>query len=301
MRTLRFWIRQTFGFRQGEVNGFLILCILIILLLLAPLFYPLFFPPVSFDHSADQIALDSLAALLEKKDSVKDSHHGPAAESAPKASVLFDFDPNQISTEQWQTLGLPKYLAERILKYRSKGGKFRIKGDLKKIYGFPEPLYQQLHGYILLPDSLTFTAYKNNRKHFEEKPKLTGFPEKKTLVLARFDINAADTVQLASVRGIGPALSRRIIKYRDLLGGFAGNHQLYEVYGLDSTVVEELLKRGYLTPGNGFQKLRINTATEKELDAHPYISPRLAKVIVAYRAARQFYLRGFTGRYQGSR
>lgn len=288
MKRLRYWLRSLFGYSHTETNGFLVLCLLIGLLLLVPAFYPVLFPPRTFDHTADHRQLDSLVAELEKRQ----PERKPAYRSEPaphREVVLFDFDPNAIDASTWQSLGLPKYLAERIIKYRGKGGKFRVKGDVKKIYGFPEELYARLHGHILLPDSLqrhgpdrsypkkefAFSRYDKpgDRKPFEKKP---FNPEP-------FDINRADTLQLASVRGIGPSLSRRIAKYRDLLGGFSGKHQLYEVYGLDSTVVEELLRKGFLGEATGIRRLRINQATEPELDAHPYISPRLAKVIVAYR------------------
>ncbi|MEM9858315.1 MAG: helix-hairpin-helix domain-containing protein, partial [Bacteroidota bacterium] len=50
-------------------------------------------------------------------------------------------------------------------------------------------------------------------------------------VIARFDINEADTTQLKQLKGIGSVFSRRILKYRKLLGGFVTSDQLSEVYG----------------------------------------------------------------------
>ncbi len=47
------------------------------------------------------------------------------------------------------------------------------------------------------------------------------------------DINTADTNQLMMIRGIGPVLSRRILRYRDILGGYHDALQLLEVYGID--------------------------------------------------------------------
>jgi DNA uptake protein ComE-like DNA-binding protein len=290
MKRLRYWLRSLFGYSHTETNGFLVLCLLIVWLLLVPAFYPLLFPPRPFDHSADHRQLDSLVAELEQRQPEQKPAYRSEPAAGPRREIaLFDFDPNAISAETWQSLGLPKYLAERIIKYRGKGGKFRTKGDVKKIYGFPEELYARLHKHILLPDSLQRhaphrpyprkgLAFAQYDKSAEKKPF-----DKQPFHVEPFDINRADTVQLASVRGIGPSLSRRIARYRDLLGGFSGKHQLYEVYGLDSTVVEELLRKGFLGEAAGIRKLRINQATEQELDAHPYISPRLARIIVAYR------------------
>jgi DNA uptake protein ComE-like DNA-binding protein len=75
---------------------------------------------------------------------------------------LSAFDPNLLNTEQWQALGLQKSLAQRIVNYCQKGGKFRTKKDLLKIYGFPAEEYARLSSYILLPDTLT---YAEREKH----------------------------------------------------------------------------------------------------------------------------------------
>ena len=49
----------------------------------------------------------------------------------------------------------------------------------------------------------------------------------------RIDINSADTTQLMRIRGIGPVFSRRIVRYREILGGYHSVAQLLEVYGID--------------------------------------------------------------------
>src|SRR5690606_31569388 len=56
------------------------------------------------------------------------------------------------------------------------------------------------------------------------------------------DLNKATADELQQVKGIGPAYSERIVKYRDLLGGFIDQDQLNEVYGLKEETIEELNK-----------------------------------------------------------
>src|SRR5690606_33714388 len=46
------------------------------------------------------------------------------------------------------------------------------------------------------------------------------------------DLNTATAEELKSVNGIGDKLSARIVKFRDRLGGFLVDSQLYDVYGL---------------------------------------------------------------------
>ncbi len=49
----------------------------------------------------------------------------------------------------------------------------------------------------------------------------------------RIEINSADTAMLMRIRGIGPVFSRRIVRYREILGGYHNVAQLREVYGMD--------------------------------------------------------------------
>ena len=51
------------------------------------------------------------------------------------------------------------------------------------------------------------------------------------------DLNTASAEDLQRVRGIGPTLSERIVKFRTRLGGFSENDQLKEVYGLTEEIV----------------------------------------------------------------
>ena len=98
-----------------------------------------------------------------------------------------------------------------------------------------------------------------------------------------FDLNEADTGVLRLVRGIGPVLSNRIVKYRDLLGGYYSLEQLHEVYGLSDSVILALDTLSIIRPSFEPLKLLINTSGENELKKHPYLTYNEAKAIVAYR------------------
>ncbi|MCU0355204.1 MAG: helix-hairpin-helix domain-containing protein [Cytophagales bacterium] len=303
MRKLYQRLQNVLGFSRRETNGFLLMALLMLLAIAALFWVPALLPETPYDPTADRRQLDSLVAQLDTSTArpvfVSDKKSG--FKFKPRTDIrLFPFNPNEINSEQWQQLGLPRFLAERIMRYRGKGGSFKTKSDLRRIYDFPEPLYQQLHPYIQLPETIernssVLSKIENpasggnaqNARSFENPP----FRPRETKIV-RFDLNTADTNQLMAVRGIGPALSRRIVKYRNALGGFGRADQVREVYGLDSLVVDELLKYAYVnetSSANNIKKLRINTATVEELDAHPYISPRLAKVLVAYRKQHGSY------------
>ena len=55
------------------------------------------------------------------------------------------------------------------------------------------------------------------------------------------EINNADTTELKKLRGIGSVLSKRIVKYRKMLGGFKDVEQLKKVYGLSEETYQEIL------------------------------------------------------------
>lgn len=95
------------------------------------------------------------------------------------------------------------------------------------------------------------------------------------------DINQATPEDLQLIKGIGPVYSLRIVKYRDLLGGFSQTNQLSEVYGLNDTTIHEILQHfGIQSPP---KKIPINSDSVKILANHPYISYDLAWIIINYR------------------
>lgn len=131
---------------------------------------------------------------------------------------------------------------------------------------------------------------KENRKTYrsgfpdKKKKQTTSYPKLRSRKqLPRFDLNLADTTQLKTVYGIGPAFARRIVTYRENLGGFISFNQLYEVWGLDSAVVSRLTEKSVIAPGFMPAKLAINRCSEHELGRHPYLRTKLARAIVNYR------------------
>ena len=66
---------------------------------------------------------------------------------------------------------------------------------------------------------------------------------KKSKTIEVKDLNTSTAADLTQVRGIGAVFSQRIVKYRKRLQGFDELDQLYEVYGLDSLVVEKVKRQ----------------------------------------------------------
>ncbi len=84
------------------------------------------------------------------------------------------------------------------------------------------------------------------------------------------DLNRSDSVDLLPLPGIGPVFAGRIVKYRNLLGGFAEVDQLAEVYGLPQETIDGVRDRLFIDT-SAIRKIRLDSATFGELLRHPYL------------------------------
>jgi competence protein ComEA len=262
MSGIKRWVTKYFGFSRAETNGFLILLPLMTVVIFSEPVYHWWLD--SLYRPADNTKrLDSLVALWNTP---------RPADSAEVSHRDFPFDPNTASAGDFVSLGLPKKMAQRIIAYRAKGGRFRIKSDLKKIYGI-DSIWLALHyPFVTLPEK----TERPERKPADRSRKLP-------VAAIRFDLNNADTSQLIGVYGIGSRLARRITAYRSRLGGFISLDQLTEIYGLDSAVIIELKKKAFIAVDFSPRQININRAGKKELSRLPYISFSLANSIASYR------------------
>ncbi len=98
----------------------------------------------------------------------------------------------------------------------------------------------------------------------------------------RLEINSSDSAALVRLPGIGPVLSIRIIKYRNLIGGFVSVDQLKEVYGLKEETFDMISSRVY-ADSLLIRKIKINKAEYRELIRHPYFKREEVSGILKYR------------------
>ena len=194
----------------------------------------------------------------------------------------FSFDPNELTIEEARRLGLSDYQTRMIHNYVAKGGRFYTKDDFAKIYAINEQDFKRLLPYIDLQRNAgqKENAFEVTREsHFIR-------PDSQLLI----ELNETDSIELQELRGIGPVFASRIIRFRDLIGGFYANSQLLEVYGMDDERYGNLLANIYTDPTK-VKKININTVSYQELSRHPYISPKYANAIVQYRNQHGNYLR----------
>lgn len=172
------------------------------------------------------------------------------------------FDPNQADVNKLYKFGFTRFQAENVIKYRKHGGIFRKPSDLLRIYGMDSLFYLSVERHIRI-DSL----FANS---FNKKPKKI------------IELNSADSITLLQLYGIGPVYASRIIKYRDLLGGYYSKRQLLEVYNLPKETYQEI-KSDLVVDTTLLKPIRLNFATFSELLRHPYVDIKQVEAIMEYR------------------
>lgn len=147
--------------------------------------------------------------------------------------------------------------------------------------------------YFMANRAVVQTPHKNRvqteakdssyKKYAEKRKKINDKGDKLPNTLRTVSINSCDTATLETLPGIGPVLSRRIIKYRELLGGYYAKDQMLEVFGMTDENYNRFVR--YITIDTlKIRKLNLNTATFKEINAHPYISYEQTKAIFKLRS-----------------
>jgi competence protein ComEA len=259
---------------KSERNGALLLLLIIGLLLLIRLLLPVILASdkskkYEFSYLINQIeeAEDTLLqqpVIGKETKSIMPRSDNNVYKHEDRVKIhhaLFKFDPNQMSYEELLKLGFSKASARNLINYRSKGGVFRTREDVKKIYGVDSSFYASIASFILLSK--------------EEREDL------------KIEINEADSSTFTKLKGIGPVFASRICKYRNQLGGFISIAQLKEVYQFPIETFNKIIC--YLTiDSTKVKKINVNFAGIDEMKKHPYCKYENARKIIDYRSTNGF-------------
>lgn len=192
---------------------------------------------------------------------------------------LFPFDPNTADSTQLLNLGLNKWQVRNIYRYRAAGGIYRKPSDFARLYGLTKKQYEQLLPYIHIADD-----YRPASDFVEKEPAFARDTMRNPVKLKpnqHVALNAADTLSLKKVPGIGSYYARQILNYRNRLGGFYAVSQLNEIEGFPAEALS------YFTLGEEkIKKINLNRATLNQLRRHPYINFYQARAIVDIRRLR---------------
>ena len=279
MRNIKSFLFNFFHFNKQERNGVFVLCIIIVILFGLRLFMPLL---VGDTNNVQLITISATAGNTANTVSTKPYFKEEKSNELEEQNLVYSnerfvFNPNTVTEEDAQKLGLSKKLSTTLSNFRNKGGKFFKPEDLKKLYGLSPKLYNELEPYILIPNT------KKEYKRDSVFPQTSHAYEKKTYPKVVLEINSADSLSIVYLKGIGPGFTKRIIKYRTMLGGFHSINQLKEVYGMTDSLFLILSSQIQLNE-NGITKIPINVIDFNSLRKHPYFNFQSAQAIINFRS-----------------
>jgi competence protein ComEA len=236
---------------RTEWKGLIVMVILMIVAMAAPRMYVYFHPPQPIDPTA----LNTAIAQLKRAGYTGDTARQASAKVPDK---LFAFDPNNLSVTKWKQLGLTERQIRGIKNYEAAGGQFFSKADVKKMYTLTADDYRRLEPYISIGSRFATSTH--------------------TVV----EINTADSAALTHLKGIGPGFARRIIQYRERLGGFHSKEQLKEIYGMDAMHYRDVQSQ-FRVNTRKVKKIDVNTVELSDIKDFPYLSYKQANALIQYR------------------
>jgi len=276
-----------FDFNSSERRGLLVLAILIVFGIGFKYTLPYLIPKTKTDFSKFKKEISELEfakeqELKEKEEKLNKYKQYTSYKKYDKKKYYtkkkkikyFKLNPNTATISDWQKFGFSQKQAKVIFNYIKKAGGISKKEQLKKIFVIDDKKYKEISPYIVI-----------SKKDTEKQDNNTYNNKYSTNQI--IELNSANKTKLTSIKGIGDTYAERIIKYRDLLGGFYSKEQLKEVYGIKPEVFEKI--KDYVNiDKSSIKKLNVNFSDVKSLSAHPYISYKDAKAIVNYRTKTGF-------------
>lgn len=267
-------LKTFLSLNKSEQRGIIVLVIIILVIAVAYLLMPYFVSSKStLDPNKYKAEIETF--LAEQKlhdDSVNTIMLQNLGKldlaSATKKINPFLFDPNNLPVESWKKMGFTDNQIKTIKNYEAKGGTFKDKEDLKKIYSISDVEYEIIEPYISIA-----SGTKSQPKRVDDKK-----ANRSEVIYKSVEINSADSSKLIESLRLSPWLAKRIILYRNILGGYIDKKQLNEVYGLTGNIYN--LIEGYIDVDTSLvTRIDINNVEFKKLLNHPYFDYSVTKSI----------------------
>jgi DNA uptake protein ComE-like DNA-binding protein len=258
-------IKKYFNFSREQRTGILFLFGIIIVLQLIYFF-------VDFSSlSKTSPEKEQWLSLQSQIDSMKKEKR----DYVPK---IYPFNPNFITDYKGYKLGMSVAEIDRLLAYRKENKYVNSPKEFQSITKVSDSLLNVISPYFKFPD------WVNNKKQFAAYKKYpnSAFAKKEKIVV--IDINQATQDDLIKIYGIGEAISIRILKFKESLGGFVSMEQMNDVWGLSPEVIENLNTHFKILATPTVKKIDINNASIKELSLFPYFKYPISKNIVTFRS-----------------
>ncbi|NGZ88711.1 ComEA family DNA-binding protein [Psychroflexus maritimus] len=257
-RAPKYWL----DLNKSQQKGILVL----LFLMIAAISYYAFVQLNPESKSYNQVKVDAKLNALQKK---IDSLHQIKEEEANKPKI-YPFNPNFLTDFRGYQLGMTTEEIDRLIDYRATNQWVNSAKEFQQVTKVSDSLLKKIEIYFKFPD---FVKRKNTQQN----------TKKSSATFVKKDINKATIDELTAVKGIGDVLGKRIIYQRNQLGEFIDLIQLKDVWGLKYEVRQELEKRYFANPPEGFKKLELNKVSVIELSELPYFNYELAREVINFR------------------
>ncbi len=266
-------LKEFFYFNRSD-RGVILLFLLVAVVATALIFYVGGGEENTTMPVADSLGAKNAEALA------RDEHPAePYFQGESRKAERFAFDPNTADSTQLLRLGLQPWQVRNIYRYRAAGGVYRRAADFARLYGLTQKQFRELQPYICISQDYAPAAALYTPEEHAPRDTVRRFPTK-LRPTERIDLNTADTSALQRVPGIGSYYARRIVAYRERLGGYYSAAQLREIEDFPEGAIS------FFVLSNNIHKINVNQLKLSELKRHPYFNYYMAKSLTDYRRLR---------------
>ncbi|MFP9099661.1 helix-hairpin-helix domain-containing protein [Flavobacterium sp. RHBU_24] len=273
---------QPIRLTSGQRKGLLALCGLIVLVQAAWFF-------ISRTSTEKKITSEEekeWIALQPELDALK------ATADSAGVYKIYPFNPNYITDYKGYSLGMTVAQIDKLKAFRKQNKWVNSAADFQQVTGVSDSLLAVMVPYFKFPDWVTKKQAAKDEKQFADS-----YPDKETyyknqdakrpaVVIKQLDINDALEEDLISVRGIGPAFAKKLLRRRADLGAFVSMDQMDEFKEFSPDAVAGLkaaFKVGQNPPVN---TINVNTASLQQLTHFPYFNKDIARAIITQRSMK---------------
>ena len=253
---------QRFSFNRSNRIGMLYFAAIIIVLILLQFFYP----DPSEKEAQQWFNSEETKALQEELDSLKNARE-------KKKDTIYPFNPNFLTDYRGYKLGMTVAEIDRLLTYRERDKWVNSAKEFQQITQISDSLLIEIEPYFKFPEWVVQKEKEKKRSNND----IIWRPKK--------DINNISIKDLQQIRGIGPALAKRIIDHKNRIGEYRDLIQLKDIWGLKYEVRDRVEANLYVD--KDYEKIDINQASIIQLSEIPYFDYELSRKVFQFVQIRQ--------------
>lgn len=251
-----------FSFNRSNRIGMLYFAAVIIIIIVLQFYYP----HLSELENEQWFTSEETKGLQDELDSLKKVQE-------KEKDTIYPFNPNFLTDYRGYKLGMAVEEIDRMLAYREKDKWVNSTKEFQQVTQISDSLLNEIEPYLKFPE---WVLQKEKEKN-EPNDDIIWRPKK--------DMNNISLAELQQIKGIGPALAKRIIDHKKRLDNYRDMVQLKDIWGLKYEVRDRLKANLYID--QEYKRIDINQASILQLSEVPYFDYELSRKIFQFVQVRQ--------------